>query len=527
MKQPARRKRRAKGGDDGGTVPPDKNDFFKKRTLKMHTIVATDEAEEDVTIMPSFAGWTFACLGLSAAEETKVREIVRLHRGRMDDGRLDGGRRHLCRYSTCSHVVTGYWLPVTIEADDSAVYVTLHWLEQVHATTQNLPLDSSILFQPPPFHRHSFHLAYPHEYIITDSFDPAMHVELPCVPSSKLCFDIPRWPYVVALLTRPIPDVDALEHVIHLITGQQGTRLRCLRRAIDEYVEDATTLFTVTLPYMVSTALALPLLFPSPVPLLTRQVPSSVTLTKRQAACLIIHAFLCTFTAANTSFNHFHFFDVFAPSAPPDWSNAATTDQDATAVQKLVTVLHYFSRFTTDNLCDNTNHRYDQQVITYARHVLDTTTPSTDSGMAGDSGGWADTLPWTSVHVHANGAIEDDVGAVQVDFANKFAGGGVLGHGCVQEEIRFLMNPECLVACLLTEVLDPTECFVISGTEQYAASSGYGSTFAFAGGVLDLVPVDVNMMRDTVIVGIDATKYYRNNAWHQFRPEVHSSPSSI
>ncbi|RQM26438.1 hypothetical protein B5M09_008470 [Aphanomyces astaci] len=304
MKQPARRKRRAKGGDDGGTVPPDKNDFFKKRTLKMHTIVATDEAEEDVTIMPSFAGWTFACLG---------------------------------------------------------TYVRTH-----------------------------------------------------------------------------------------------------------EYVEDATTLFTVTLPYMVSTALALPLLFPSPVPLLTRQVPSSVTLTKRQAACLIIHAFLCTFTAANTSFNHFHFFDVFAPSAPPDWSNAATTDQDATAVQKLVTVLHYFSRFTTDNLCDNTNHRYDQQVITYARHVLDTTTPSTDSGMAGDSGGWADTLPWTSVHVHANGAIEDDVGAVQVDFANKFAGGGVLGHGCVQEEIRFLMNPECLVACLLTEVLGDVELkFVV----QWLAAS--------------------------------------------------------
>ncbi|RHY03253.1 hypothetical protein DYB36_008236 [Aphanomyces astaci] len=299
MKQPARRKRRAKGGDDGGTVPPDKNDFFKKRTLKMHTIVATDEAEEDVTIMPSFAGWTFACLG---------------------------------------------------------TYVRTH-----------------------------------------------------------------------------------------------------------EYVEDATTLFTVTLPYMVSTALALPLLFPSHVPLLTRQVPSSVTLTKRQAACLIIHAFLCTFTAANTSFNHFHFFDVFAPSAPPPWSNAAATDQDATAVQKLLTVLHYFSRFTTDNLCDNTNHQYDQQVITYARHVLDTTTPWTEGGMAGDGGGWADTLPWSPVQVHANGAIEDDVGAVQVDFANKFAGGGVLGHGCVQEEIRFLMNPECLVACLLTEVLGTRSIPSVSG----------------------------------------------------------------
>ena len=34
---------------------------------------------------------------------------------------------------------------------------------------------------------------------------------------------------------------------------------------------------------------------------------------------------------------------------------------------------------------------------------------------------------------------------LQVDFANKFIGGGVLGHGAVQEEIRFLICPELLV----------------------------------------------------------------------------------
>ena len=40
----------------------------------------------------------------------------------------------------------------------------------------------------------------------------------------------------------------------------------------------------------------------------------------------------------------------------------------------------------------------------------------------------------------------------QVDFANKFVGGGVLGDGCVQEEIRFLINPELIVTRLFTEV---------------------------------------------------------------------------
>jgi hypothetical protein len=28
---------------------------------------------------------------------------------------------------------------------------------------------------------------------------------------------------------------------------------------------------------------------------------------------------------------------------------------------------------------------------------------------------------------------------LQIDFANKHIGGGVLGHGCIQEEIRFVV----------------------------------------------------------------------------------------
>ena len=38
---------------------------------------------------------------------------------------------------------------------------------------------------------------------------------------------------------------------------------------------------------------------------------------------------------------------------------------------------------------------------------------------------------------------------LQLDFANKYVGGGVLGNGCVQEEIRFLICPELIVSCLL------------------------------------------------------------------------------
>lgn len=51
----------------------------------------------------------------------------------------------------------------------------------------------------------------------------------------------------------------------------------------------------------------------------------------------------------------------------------------------------------------------------------------------------------------------------KVDFANKFIGGGVLGGGCVQEEIRFMICPEMIVSRLFTEALSPREVLVITG----------------------------------------------------------------
>ena len=56
------------------------------------------------------------------------------------------------------------------------------------------------------------------------------------------------------------------------------------------------------------------------------------------------------------------------------------------------------------------------------------------------------------------GRIEDEgEGMLQVDFANAYVGGGVLGHGCVQEEIRFLICPELISSMLFTERLGDSE----------------------------------------------------------------------
>jgi len=45
----------------------------------------------------------------------------------------------------------------------------------------------------------------------------------------------------------------------------------------------------------------------------------------------------------------------------------------------------------------------------------------------------------------------------------RFIGGGVLGHGSVQEEIRFLICPELLVSQLFSEKMLHTEAIIITG----------------------------------------------------------------
>ncbi|TRY75215.1 hypothetical protein TCAL_16810 [Tigriopus californicus] len=69
----------------------------------------------------------------------------------------------------------------------------------------------------------------------------------------------------------------------------------------------------------------------------------------------------------------------------------------------------------------------------------------------------------TELHINAKGTIEDDgFGMLQVDFANALVGGGVLGHGCVQEEIRFLISPELILSRLFTEGSSGNECLVVT-----------------------------------------------------------------
>lgn len=120
------------------------------------------------------------------------------------------------------------------------------------------------------------------------------------------------------------------------------------------------------------------------------------------------------------------------------------------------------------------------------------------------------------LHVSSEGTIEDNGnGLLQVDFANKFLGGGVLNYGCVQEEIRFVICPELLCSRLFTEQLAVNECLIMMGCQRFSSYSGYASTFKWTAPFEDLTPFDAHRRRKCTIVAIDAICFRQSS--HQYK----------
>lgn len=253
----------------------------------------------------------------------------------------------------------------------------------------------------------------------------------------------------------------------------------------------AQHLFEVVLPAMVDLALSAPRLCTMPIPLLKCRMNQSLTLSQEQIACLLANAFFCTFPRRNSrkseycNYPEINFYRLFEGTS-------------TRKIEKLKTLFCYFRRVTQSR---------PKGLVTFTRQTINN-------------------LPvWqcsqsllTRLHVTCKGTIEEDgYGMLQVDFANRFVGGGVTGNGLVQEEIRFVINPELIVSRLFTEALESNECLIITGTEQYSKYSGYAESYKWAGSCKDETPRDDWQRRCTEIVAIDACKY--RHFLEQFLPE--------
>uniref|UniRef100_A0A671Y415 poly(ADP-ribose) glycohydrolase n=1 Tax=Sparus aurata TaxID=8175 RepID=A0A671Y415_SPAAU len=226
-----------------------------------------------------------------------------------------------------------------------------------------------------------------------------------------------------------------------------------------------------------------------PIPLLKSRMNHSLTMSQEQIACLLANAFFCTFPRRNSrkseycNYPEINFYRLFEGSS-------------SRKIEKLKTLLCYFRRVSQIR---------PKGLVTFTRQMVNNP-PNWESSQT----------QLTRLHITCEGTIEDDgYGMLQVDFANRFVGGGVTGHGLVQEEIRFLINPELIVSRLFTEAMEYNECLIITGTEQYSKYSGYAESYKWKESHTD--ETDDWQRRCTEIVAIDALKF--RHFLEQFLPE--------
>uniref|UniRef100_A0A0K2UVC4 poly(ADP-ribose) glycohydrolase n=1 Tax=Lepeophtheirus salmonis TaxID=72036 RepID=A0A0K2UVC4_LEPSM len=301
-----------------------------------------------------------------------------------------------------------------------------------------------------------------------------------------------KWVLIEEALAKPITCGSELEEVIfhYNLSGRWNFD------GLIAFLEDNDHLSEIETQYFLDNVLVgikklclqLPKVLNFPLVLLRKQDNASVTLSQTQVSSLLANAFFCTFPRRNATskkseyhnFPDINFSRLYEPFSGPQHPH------------KLKCIFNYFRRRISTNASDG--------LITFSRRAL-----SHDLFP-----NWrTSTKPLPRLHISSDGNIENDGhGLFQVDFANAMIGGGVLGFGCVQEEIRFLICPELIISRLFVERLEDNECLVISGFERYSDYRGYASTFEFLGNYEDQTLFDItNNHRKSVLVAIDALKF--------------------
>ncbi|XP_011504651.1 PREDICTED: poly(ADP-ribose) glycohydrolase-like, partial [Ceratosolen solmsi marchali] len=271
-----------------------------------------------------------------------------------------------------------------------------------------------------------------------------------------------------------------------------------LHNLLNEYIDEAEMKLCLSslIPKVVQLALQLPALITGPIPLLKRQSNKSISLSQLQVASLLANAFFCTFPRRNSTnpqsefglFPNINFNRLFSSFRQERHTRCQSV------MEKLKCIFHYFRRITT---------RAPEGTITIQRRSIPKKNcPRWDK----------QNLKLPPLHITSKGTIESQgAGLLQVNFANKYVGGGVLNYGCVQEEIRFVICPELMVTMLVTEALDDTEALIINGVERYSQYEGYSNNFKWVGDFIDETPRDSSGRLKTCIVGIDALYFKQPN----------------
>lgn len=342
------------------------------------------------------------------------------------------------------------------------------------------------------------------------------HVYMPCSRQSQLPMKskerpndikiVSRWEVIEKALDKTISGTFELQDAILSYNAhyKKTWSFENLHAFSEEYPEASHDFFTKTLPRVQLLAKQLQEKITRPIRLLKRDKDDSkhqrLMMTQEQAAILLANAFFCTFPRRNLKFSSrssllptINFSSLFnGPFCPRK-------------IQKLKCITHYFRRVT---------EKMPSGVISFTRQRI-TKNSWMENGKS-----------FTDVHVTSGGTIEDNgEGMLQADFANKFLGGGVLGRGCVQEEIRFMICPEMILSRLFTEVLSDHEVLIMKGCERFSSYKGYGDTFKWAGDYIEPTDRSGEPKRDswhrlyTEVVAMDAI-HFKKGSDNQFSTDM-------
>lgn len=225
-------------------------------------------------------------------------------------------------------------------------------------------------------------------------------------------------------------------------------------------------------------------LFPENIPYLIQGITNEISLNIKQIHCLIIHMFFCTFSEPkNTKLIRF-----------PNFNHIYKLNLLSSNLSKIRCLINFFFRISSESEQKNTN-------LSIIRLCLE----------KNEFPDWENSkLLLKDSKILDEGGIEDiDDNCIQADFANKYVGGGVLHDGNVQEEIRFIISPELLVARLFMECLKDNEISYIIGTQKYCNYSGYGESFRFKSDFNDSgLKIDLFNRKDNVVLVFDAIDIY-------------------
>lgn len=233
-----------------------------------------------------------------------------------------------------------------------------------------------------------------------------------------------RWQLAEAALGHPILDTTDLARAVLSYNRGHRWSFSGLRSYVEDELEDEerAALFERTVPTIVRLAVAARTAVTRPVPLLRRGRTRSLTFSQTQVASLLANAFLCTFPRRNpgsrngggrpheyAGYPDINFNRLFGDLGQPYQS------------EKLKCLFGYFTSISGRDF-----GKEQEGLVTYERRSL-AGRPLPDWGRS------AAALSSVALHADAAGMIETEgYGMLQVDFANAFVGGGVLGHGCVQ-----------------------------------------------------------------------------------------------